>query len=272
MKAFWASIYSSAVSILLMVAGALLLWVIGRWAIGVVTRMTAKNFERRKVDSTLTQYFTSAMAVSLNLLLIVAILSVFGIETTSFAAVFAAAGLAVGMAWSGLLSNFASGVMMIVLRPFKVGDFIQAGGVTGEVEEIGLFVTTVNTLDNVRTFIGNSAVFGGNISNFTANPHRRVELVAQLAHGANVDEAITLLKGALAKIPNVISDPAPEVDVLTFNLAGTVLAVRPHCHNDHYWAVYFATNDVIRNELGAAGFPTPHHQYVVQGGPALPGA
>lgn len=246
------------------VLGAIALWVVGRWAIGVVLKLTTRALSHRKMDDTLTRYLVSALQVVLNILLIITILSVFGIETTSFAAVFAAAGVAIGMAWSGLLSNFAAGIMMMVLRPFKVGDFIQAGGVIGTVQEIGLFVTTMNTMDNVRTFVGNGTVFGGNIQNFTANEFRRVDLKAQLAHGADVGKAIEVLLAAVGQVSNIDTKPGITIEVLEFNLAGPVLAVRPHCHNKNYWQVYFDTNRAIRESLGAAGFPVPGTHHAVQ--------
>jgi small conductance mechanosensitive channel len=246
------------------VLGAIALWVIGRWAIGMALKLTTRALSHRKMDDTLTKYLVSALQVVLNVLLIITILGVFGIQTTSFAAVFAAAGVAIGMAWSGLLSNFAAGIMMMVLRPFKVGDFIQAGGTMGTVQEIGLFVTTINTLDNVRNFVGNGAIFGGTIQNFTANEFRRVDLKAQLAHGADVGQAIEILLAAVGQISNLDNTAGICVEVLEFNLAGPVLAVRPHCHNKDYWQVYFDTNRAIRESLGAAGFPVPQTHHAVQ--------
>ena len=194
----------------------------------------------------------------------VAILGYFGIETTSFAALLAAAGIAVGAAWGGLLANFAAGVFLVIFRPFEVGNFICAGGVTGTVEEIGLFVTTINTLDNVKTIVGNNKIFSDNIQNFSANPYRRVDLVAQLNHSVNHAEAINLLVERLQQIPNVLETPQPDVEILEFNLAGPVLTVRPYCNNDHYWQVYFDTNKVIRETLGNAGYPVPEQHYVVR--------
>ncbi len=144
-----------------------------------------------------------------------------------------------------------------MLRPFKVGDFISAGGVTGTVDEIGLFVTTIHTPDNLKTFIGNNKIFSDTIQNFTANPFRRVDLVAQISGGADPELAIAKLKERIAAIANVIPEPAPDVVVLTFTLAGPVLAVRPYCHNDHYWQVYFDTNMAIRQVLGDSVFPAP---------------
>ncbi len=241
--------------------GALLLWIVGRMLINMAKNLVSGRMEKQKLDPTLVRYVDSSLGVLLNIILIVAVLSVFGVETTTFAGLLAAGGVAIGMAWSGLLSNFAAGAFLMVLRPFKVGDFIQAGGIIGTVEEIGLFVTTINTMDNVRTFVGNNTIFSGNIQNFTANPFRRVDLTAQLDHTVSHDDAIKRLQARLATIPNVIADPGPDLEILTFNLAGPVLAVRPYCHNDHYWQVYFDTNRAIREEFGAAGFAVPQHHY-----------
>jgi small conductance mechanosensitive channel len=176
----------------------------------------------------------------------------------------AAAGIAVGMAWSGLLSNFAAGAFLIVSRPFHAGDFVTAGGVTGTVLEVGLFTTTMTAPDNVRTIVGNSKIFSDTIQNYSANPFRRVEMVAQLAHGVDPNLAIGLLKERLGKIPNVLMAPAPDVEILQFTLAGPVLAVRPYCNNTHYWQVYFDTNRIIREAFGTARFPVPQQHLRVQ--------
>jgi small conductance mechanosensitive channel len=138
------------------------------------------------------------------------------------------------------------------------------GGVMGTVHEVGLFVTSIDTLDNIRTFVGNNKLFSGNMQNFTANPYRRVDLKAQLNHGVDTAEAIRILKERLAKIPNVTASPAPDVEILEFNLSGPVLAVRPYVHNDHYWQVYFDTNRTIREAFGEAKFPVPEQHLVVR--------
>lgn len=245
--------------------GALLLWIVGRTVIGWVRTMARHNLEKRKLDVTLVRYLDSILGVVLNLLLFLAALSIFGVETTSFAGIIGAAGVAIGLAWSGLLSNFAAGVFMVVLRPFKVGDMITAAGVTGVVHEVGLFATTIDTSDNIRTFVGNNKIFSDTIQNYTTNPYRRVELKAQLANGVDTVRAINLLRTRLVKIPHVLAEPAPSVELLEFNLAGPVLAVRPFCHNDHYWDVYFATNEAILEELSKAGFPSAEHTLRLRG-------
>ena len=253
----------------LKILGAIALWIIGRWLIGLALRLMGSALRKQKVDPTLIRYIHSGVAALLNIVLVIAILGFFGIETTSFAALLAAAGVAIGMAWSGLLSNFAGGVFLVILQPFKVGDFITAAGVTGTVEEIGLFATTLHTPDNVKTIVGNGKGFGDTIQQFSANPFRRVELTAQLAHGVDPQAAIELLKPDLAKIPNVLADPAPDVEIITFNLAGPVLAVRPYCNNTHYWQVYFDTNRLIRDVFASAGFPVPEEHYSIRGGDEL---
>jgi len=248
----------------LQVIGALAMWIIGRWLIRLTIRLISRVLDREHLDPTLIRYICSITAVLLDLLLIVAILGFFGVQTTTFAAVLAAAGIAIGMAWSGLLSNFAAGVFLIIFQPFKVGDFVTAGGVTGTVEEVGIFVTSINTPDNVRTVVGNNKIFGDNIQNYSTNPYRRVELTAQLAHSVDHNDAIRRLKEGLARIANVLTNPAPDVEILEFNLAGPVLAVRPYCNNQHYWQVYFDTNRLIRETFGQAGYAVAEQHHVVR--------
>ncbi|MFZ5484081.1 MAG: mechanosensitive ion channel family protein [Pseudomonadota bacterium] len=251
----WIATYATEVG--LKILAAIALWIVGRWLIGMVGRMLQSALSRQHVDPTLMRYIGSFVNVTLNIVLVVAILGYFGVQTTTFAALVAGVGIAIGAAWGGLLSNFAAGVFLVVLKPFKVGDFITAGGVTGTVTEIGLFATTLDTPDNVRTLVGNSKVFGDNIQNYTVNPYRRVELKCQLAGSADHVAAMQLLRAKLAALPNVLAEPAVEVEILDFNLVGPVLAVRPFCHNDHYWQVYFDGNRTIREALAEAGFPAP---------------
>ena len=248
--------------------GAIIIWVVGRYLIGLAVRLVSAALEKQRVDPTVLRYLGTVISVTLNVILVVAILGYFGVETTTFAAIMASAGVAIGLAWSGLLSNFAAGAFMIILRPIKVGDFVTVAGVTGTVKEIGLFVTAVNTLDNVLTIVGNGKIFADTIQNYSVNPYRRVDLKAQLNHAVDHNAAIRLLKDRLAKIPNVQKEPAPDVEILEFNLAGPVLAVRPYTHTDHYWQVYFDTNRAIRESFGSAGFPVPEQHLVLRNGVA----
>ena len=245
------------------VLAAIAFWVIGRWLIHQVGRIVQGTLERQKVDATLMRYLGTVINVTLNILLVIGILGYFGIQTTTFAALFAAAGVAIGMAWSGLLANFAGGVFLIILRPMKVGDFVSVAGITGTVKEVGLFTTAINTPDNVLTLVGNNKIFSDTIQNFSINAYRRVELKAQLSGAADHAAAMALLKEKIGLVPNVLATPPVEVEILEFNLVGPALAVRPYCHNDHYWQVYFDTNRTIREALGAAGFPAPMPAQVV---------
>src|SRR5580698_3925387 len=207
----------------LRVLGAIVLYIVGRWLISFAVGLVRKGLSRQRIEPTLLRFLGNTISVVLNITLVIAILGYFGVQTTSFAALLAGAGLAIGSAWGGLLANFAAGIFLVVLRPFKVGDFISAGGITGTVEEVGLFVTTVDTPDNVRTFVGNNKLFADNIQNYSANPYRRVELTAQISGAADPNAVIAALKQRLAKIPNVSATPAPEVTILTFTPFGPVL-------------------------------------------------
>lgn len=243
---------------------ALIVWIVGRWLIRLVVRLMQRALERQHIDATLIRYMGNILTVGLNVALVVGILGYFGLETTTFAAIIAAAGVAIGVAWSGLLANFAAGAFLVVLRPIKVGDFVTIGGISGTVKELGLFVTTLNTPDNVETYVGNNKIFSDTIQNFSANPYRRVDRFAQLNHATDHNAAIRLLKENLGKIPNVAATPAPDVEILDFNLAGPLLTVRPYCHTDHYWQVYFDTNRLICETFGQAGFAVPEQHLVVR--------
>jgi small conductance mechanosensitive channel len=248
----------------LKVIGAIVLWVIGRKLIKFARALVVRSL-KYPFDQTVATYIGTAVSVILTITLIIALLGFFGIETTSFAALLAGVGIAIGAAWSGLLANLAAGVFLLILRPFKVGDFISAGGIVGTVDEIGLFVTNITPLDNVLTFVGNAKILGENIQNFTAHPFRRVDLLAQLDNSVNHVEAIRLLKARVARIPNVVTAPAPDIEILTFTPLGPVLAVRPYCHNDHYWQVYFDTNRSISEAGGEGNFPAPRQHVFVNG-------
>ena len=245
------------------ILGAIALWVIGRWLIHFAIGLLVKGLRKRPIEPTVINYLASTVSVLLNITLVVAILGYFGVQTTTFAALIASAGLAIGLAWSGLLSNFAAGAFLMILRPFKVGDVITAGGVTGTVQDIGLFVTAIDSLDNVRNYVGNGKIFADNIQNFSTNAFRRVDLEAQLDHTVNVADAVQRLKPKIQAIPNVMTTPPVDVEVLKFSAFGPVLAVRPYTNNEHYWQVYFDTNRIIRETFVEAGLPVPEQHLAV---------
>jgi small conductance mechanosensitive channel len=271
MNTLMASATATLVAVAWKVAGALVLWLVGRWLIGFGLRLLGRALTRQQFDVTLSRYLQTGLSVVLNIALVIALLGFFGVETTTFAALLAAGGVAIGVAWGGLLANFAAGAFLVFLRPFKVGDFVTVGGVTGTVDAIGLFGTTINTPDNVQTIIGNNRIFSDTIQNFSTNAYRRVDLTATINDAVDHRAAIALLREGLARIPNVLATPAPSVEILQFTSAGPQLCVRPYCHNQHYWQVYFDANRLIRESFGAAGFPSPMPSYAVAGGwPAPP--
>ena len=231
------------------IAGALALWLAGRWLIQFTVRLVHRALQRESIDATLSQYVETALSVVLTVALIITMLGFFGVQTTTFAALVAAAGVAIGVAWSGLLANFAAGAFLVVLRPFKVGDEVMAGGVTGKVESVGLFGTIINSPDNVRTIVGNNKIFSDTIYNYSANPHRRVDLVATIDNAVDPDRAIRLLRQRLTQVPHVLPAPPPEIDVLQFTPSGPILCVRPYCHQQNYAQVYFDTNRMIRDAI-----------------------
>jgi len=247
----------TALQLAIKIVAAIAFWVVGRWIIGHVIRLLQGAMDRRRLDPTLTKYLGTIVKVMLDIALVIGILGYFGVQTTSFAALLAGAGLALGAAWSGLLGNFAAGAFMLVLRPFRVGDFVSVAGVTGTVRELGLFGTTIITPDHVMTLVGNGKVFGDTIQNFSVLPVRRVDRTAQLAGGVDPTEACARLREAVARIPNVATSPAPEVNLLDLTALGPVIAVRPYCENAHYWQVYFDTNEALVRTAKEAGWPAP---------------
>ena len=230
--------------------GAVVLWMIGSWIIKLVRTTLTRFLHLRQFDATLASYLEASAGILLQVLLFIAVLGVLGIETTSFAALLAAAGLAVGAAWSGLLANFAAGIFLLVFRPFKVGDTIAAVGITGTVREIGLFVTSIVTADNVVTYVGNNRLFSENVQNFSATPFRRVDISVQLMPGTDPETVSMRLRHRLRQVPHLLDTPPPVVEIVSFNIVGTsvapTLAVRPYCRHEYYQQVFFDTTRAIQ--------------------------
>lgn len=260
----WIEIQHVAITYGLRIVGAIFTFIIGRWVIRLIIKGISRAIAAKEFDATLQKYMRSIISVGLNILLIVSILAQFGIETTSFAALLAALGLAIGTAWGGLLANFAAGAFLLVLRPFKVGDVISAAGANGVVDEIGLFVTTITASDGTKIYLGNNNIFSDNIQNFTDIQFRRIERTMQLAHAANVDDTIERLRTAIQAVPGVLDKPEPEIWVMDFTLAGAVLAVRPYCKPADYVRVLSETNNVIRRVTDEANLPVPEMSYVMR--------
>lgn len=252
---FYASVQAILVPAALKLLAAIAIWVIGGMVIRAVLGTVERAMKLQQVDATLVRYMRSFLGVVLKIALVLGILGFLGVETTSFAALLAAVGIAIGSAWSGLLSNFAAGMFLVVLRPFKVGDSVLIAGVAGSVREIGLFGTTLDSADGVRVLIGNNRVFTDNIVNYSANPLRRVDLRVQLAHGADTMAVIAKLRPAIAAIEHVVTTPAPVVEIIEINALGPVLGVRPFAASEHHPQVFFEGHRVIAQLVESADLP-----------------
>ena len=258
LQSLWAFLATEGAAFGIKIIGAIVAWIVGRWLISIAAAMMTKVLERgNRIDITVAKYLVTILASILTLVLVLAILGIFGIETTSFAALLAGLGLAIGTAWGGMLAHFAAGVFLQMFRPFKVGDFITAAGVTGTVGELGLFFTRITTPDNVETIVGNNTIFSGVIQNFSVHPFRRVDCSAKIADTVDPREAIDRLRPAIAAIPNVVQIPPPDIEILNFTPEGPLLAVRPYTHTSTYWQVYFDTNRAIVDVFSASGYPVP---------------
>lgn len=249
------------------VLGALAVLVSGFLVARSVRSAVRKALERRQVDATLIP-FASSCAYYLTLtFVIVAVLGMFGVEVTSVIAVLGAAAFAVGLALQGTLSNFASGVMLLAFRPFKTGDYVDAGGTAGSVQEISIFFTTLNTPDNVRTIVPNSEVWGKVIKNYAANDTRRNDMMVGVSYDDDLGKAKQIIDGVLSAEPRVLKDPAPTVAVAELGDSSVNFVVRPWCRKEDYWAVRFDLTRRMKEALEAGGCSIPfpqrdvhHHQ------------
>jgi len=248
----------------LKIIASIILWFVGRKLISFGVKIASTTLSANRTDPTIIKYLVSSISVVLNIVLIIALLGFFGVATTSFAALLAAAGVAIGAAWSGILANFAAGAFLIVFRPFRVGDYISVAGLSGTVKEIGIFFTIMDTPDHVQTIIGNNKILSDNIQNFTSNAYRRVDLTVTIDHSVDQTYAMQILREGLDQIPNVLPTPAPEVAIFSFSSSGLVLIVRPYCKPTNYWQVYFDTNRLIRELSVNAGFPAPQQHFMFQ--------
>ncbi len=231
-------------------------WIVAGWLSGTLRR----QLERRSFDATLTKFFSKLLRYAILVAAVLGVLGIFGIETTSFAAVIGAAGLAIGLAFQGTLSNFAAGVMLLVFRPFKVGDVVTVGGQTGGVTEIELFTTSLTTPDNRVIILPNSQVFGHTIENLTANSTRRVDVPVGVSYAADIDATRKVLTAAVAQIPGVLSDPAPQVFLKSLGASSVDWVLRVWTNTAEYWVVYEATVRAAKVALDGAGISIPFPQ------------
>ena len=250
----WIALYG------LKLVAAILILIIGRYAAKGIRVLIRRALQKAKVDDTLVSFVSSLCYVGIMAFVIIAALGQIGVQTASFVAVLAAAGLAVGLALQGSLSNFAAGVLMIIFKPFKVGDFIEGGSVAGVVEEIGIFTTELKSPDNKKIIVPNAKMTSDNIVNYTAKDVRRVDIVAGVSYGDDIDKVRKVLEEVLAKDDRILNDPAPTIGVLELADSSVNFAVRPWVKTTDYWDVFFATQENIKKQFDAAGISIPFPQ------------
>jgi len=242
------------------IVAALLILFLGWWIAKILTSLTRRLLARSNVDDTLISFLANITYMGLMVLVVIAAIGKLGVNTTSFAAVIAAAGLAIGFALQGSLANFAAGVMLILFRPFKVGDYVEAAGVSGVVEEIQVFATMLRTPDNKQVVVGNAAVTGDSITNYSAKETRRIDLVFGIGYGDDIKQARGIIEGIFAEDDRILQDPAPTIGLLELGDNSVNLAVRPWVRTADYWAVYFDLNERIKLAFDAGGISIPFPQ------------
>jgi len=240
------------------VIGAILIYIIGSWIIKKIVKVVRGGMTTQEYDKSLQRFLLSLVKWALTIFLIITVISTLGVETTSFAAIIAAAGLAIGLALQGSLSNFAGGVLIIIFKPYKIGDLVEAQGVLGSVKEIEIFTTKLITPQNKLAIVPNGAMANGNIINYTAEGKMRVDTTVGVDYGSDIKKAKDVLLAMLKANPQVLEDPAPSVNVEELGDSSVNLAVRPFCKPEDYWDVYFATIESTKEALDKAGIEIPY--------------
>lgn len=239
---------------------AIAIFVVGRWLANLIVRGLKRVMRKASMEEVLIGFLSSILKVVLLVVIVIAALEQLGVNTTSLLAVFAAAGLAVGLALKDSLTNFASGVMLIIFKPFKVGDFVEAAGISGVVEVIRIFNTQLRTGDNREIIVPNSQIYGGIITNFSAREQRRIDLVIGIGYDDDIKAAKQTLESILQTEERILKDPAPVILVSELGESSVDLAVRPWVNSADYWNVRSDLLETIKNEFDAKGISIPYPQ------------
>jgi small conductance mechanosensitive channel len=250
----WAANYS------IKIIAAILVLVIGKWLAGKISKLIISLLEKKEIDNTLVKFFESIIFYTLMTVVVIAAAGQLGINTTSFLTIVGAAGLAVALALKDSLSNFSSGVMLILFRPFRIGDFVTVGGVTGSVLDIALFNTTLNTPDNKREIVPNSSITSNVITNVTANDTRRVDLVIGIGYDDDIKKAKEILLRIIKEEERVLESPQTNIAVSELGDSSVNLVVRPWVKTDDYWDVYFTLTEKIKLTFDEEGISIPYPQ------------
>lgn len=250
----WTTLYS------IKIVAAILIFLIGKWVAGKIARLGARLFEKNNIDVTLIKFFENIIYYALLTIVIIAGLGQLGINTTSFLTIVGAAGLAIGLALKDSLSNFASGVMLIMFRPYKVGDFINTSGVSGTVQDIALFNTILNTPDNQKVIIPNSSITSNVITNVTANDTRRVDLIIGIGYDDDIKKAKELLENIIKSDTRILDDPPCNIAVSELADSSVNFVVRPWVKTSEYWNVFFDLTEKIKTTFDKEGISIPYPQ------------
>ncbi|MCG6934941.1 MAG: mechanosensitive ion channel [Proteobacteria bacterium] len=250
----WVTTYSFSI------LGAIIIFFVGRWLTGRITSLLTKLLKKNKVDAALTGFLSNLSYYALMVVVVIAAVGQLGINTTSFLTIVGAAGLAVGLALKDSLNNFASGVMIILFRPFGIGDVITAGGVTGKVQSIAIFNTIMTTGDNQRVIVPNGNIINSVITNITANDTRRIDLVVGIGYGDDIIKTKQVLADIVSADDRIMSEPAPVIAVSELADSSVNLIVRPWVKTSEYWDVYFDLMEKIKQTFDAEGISIPYPQ------------
>ncbi len=260
MNRFVDTVQTLAMAYGLQLIAAIVVFVIGKLLAKVLSRTLGRAMQRANTDEMLVKFVVNLAYAALLAFVVLAALAQLGIQTTSFIAILGAAGLAIGLALQGSLSNFAAGVMLIMFRPFKVGDFIEAAGTSGVVEEILIFSTKMKSPDNKQLFVPNGSILSGTIVNYSAKAQRRVDMVFGCGYGDDIRQAKALLEKIVTDNPLVLADPAPTIGVLELGDNSVNFAVRPWVNTPDYWDVYFQITQAVKQGFDEAGISIPFPQ------------
>jgi small conductance mechanosensitive channel len=244
----------------LRVAAAIVVLIVGRWIAKGLTNVLDRLMSKKDVDPTIISFVKSLTYVALLVFVVLAALGQLGIQTTSFIAVIGAAGLAIGLALQGSLSNFAAGFLMIIFRPFKVGDYIEGAGVAGTVESIQIFTTQLKTPDNKTVIVPNAKMTGDNITNYTMKGTRRVDMVFGIGYGDDIDKAKNILEDLVAQDDRILDDPPVKIAVVELADSSVNFVVRPWVKSEDYWDVYFDLTENVKKRFDAEGVSIPFPQ------------
>jgi len=242
------------------IIGAIAILIIGLWAAKILSKSFNKMLVKKEFDPTLTKFFTTMVKITIIIFVSIATINQAGVETISFVAILGSAGLAIGLALQGSLSNFASGVMLIIFRPIKVGDYIEGGGAKGTVEEIGIFVTTLTSPDNKVIFVPNSKMTSDQITNYNVKDKRRVDMVFGIGYGEDINKAKQVIFDVLKENANILTDPEPKVFVSELADSSVNIVVRPWCKTENYWDVHFNITESIKKIFDERNIQIPFPQ------------